>query len=54
YLAAPVLGNPAAAKEGKLTTFVAGDERAIKSCNRVYLGPKYRLILIVISIILKE
>jgi 3-hydroxyisobutyrate dehydrogenase-like beta-hydroxyacid dehydrogenase len=36
YLAAPVLGNPAAAKEGKLTTFVAGDERAIKSCNRVF------------------
>jgi 3-hydroxyisobutyrate dehydrogenase-like beta-hydroxyacid dehydrogenase len=35
YLAAPVLGNPAAAKEGKLTTFVAGDERAIKSCNRL-------------------
>ncbi|MFL6359916.1 MAG: NAD(P)-dependent oxidoreductase [Nitrososphaeraceae archaeon] len=36
YLTAPVLGNPAAAKEGKLTTFVAGDERAIKSCNRVF------------------
>jgi 3-hydroxyisobutyrate dehydrogenase-like beta-hydroxyacid dehydrogenase len=36
YLAAPVLGNPAAAKEGKLTTFVAGDERAINSyCQRV-------------------
>ena len=34
YLAAPVLGNPAAAKEGKLTTFVAGDETAIKSCKR--------------------
>ena len=35
YLAAPVLGNPAAAKEGKLTTFVAGDNTAIKSCKRV-------------------
>jgi 3-hydroxyisobutyrate dehydrogenase-like beta-hydroxyacid dehydrogenase len=35
YLAAPVLGNPAAAKEGKLTTFVAGDTTAIKSCNRL-------------------
>lgn len=35
YLAAPVLGNPAAAEEGKLTTFVAGDEMAIKSCNRL-------------------
>jgi 3-hydroxyisobutyrate dehydrogenase-like beta-hydroxyacid dehydrogenase len=35
YLAAPVLGNPAAAKEGKLTTFVAGDEKAIKNCKRL-------------------
>ena len=35
YLAAPVLGNPAAAKEGKLTTFVAGDTTAIKSCKRL-------------------
>lgn len=35
YLAAPVLGNPAAAKEGKLTTFVAGDTTAIKICKRV-------------------
>ena len=35
YLAAPVLGNPAAAKEGKLTTFVAGDNTAIKSCKRL-------------------
>jgi 3-hydroxyisobutyrate dehydrogenase-like beta-hydroxyacid dehydrogenase len=35
YLAAPVLGNPAVAREGKLTTFVAGDETAIKSCNRL-------------------
>jgi 3-hydroxyisobutyrate dehydrogenase-like beta-hydroxyacid dehydrogenase len=35
YLAAPVLGNPAAAKEGKLTTFVAGDTTAIRSCKRV-------------------
>ncbi|HJT48275.1 MAG TPA: NAD(P)-dependent oxidoreductase [Nitrososphaeraceae archaeon] len=35
YLAAPVLGNPAAAKEGKLTTFVAGDTTAIKSCERL-------------------
>jgi 3-hydroxyisobutyrate dehydrogenase-like beta-hydroxyacid dehydrogenase len=35
YLAAPVLGNPAAAKEGKLTTFVAGDETAVKSCKRL-------------------
>ena len=33
YLTAPVLGNPAAAKEGKLTTFVAGDTTAIKSCK---------------------
>jgi 3-hydroxyisobutyrate dehydrogenase-like beta-hydroxyacid dehydrogenase len=30
YLAAPVLGNPAAVKEGKLTTFIAGDTTAIK------------------------
>jgi 3-hydroxyisobutyrate dehydrogenase-like beta-hydroxyacid dehydrogenase len=36
YLAAPVLGNPAAAKEGKLTTFVAGDTIAIKSCNQLF------------------
>jgi 3-hydroxyisobutyrate dehydrogenase-like beta-hydroxyacid dehydrogenase len=35
YLAAPVLGNPAVAREGKITTFVAGDETAIKSCNRL-------------------
>jgi 3-hydroxyisobutyrate dehydrogenase-like beta-hydroxyacid dehydrogenase len=35
YLAAPVLGNPAAAKEGKLTTFVAGDLNAIKNCKRL-------------------
>ncbi len=35
YLAAPVLGNPAAAKEGKLTTFVAGDTTAIKSCKQL-------------------
>jgi 3-hydroxyisobutyrate dehydrogenase-like beta-hydroxyacid dehydrogenase len=35
YLAAPVLGNPAAAKEGKLTTFVAGDTTAIRTCKRV-------------------
>jgi 3-hydroxyisobutyrate dehydrogenase-like beta-hydroxyacid dehydrogenase len=33
YLAAPVLGNPAADKEGKLTTFVAGDTTAIKICK---------------------
>ena len=30
-----MLGNPAAAKEGKLTTFVAGDTTAIRSCKRV-------------------
>jgi 3-hydroxyisobutyrate dehydrogenase-like beta-hydroxyacid dehydrogenase len=35
YLAAPMLGNPAAAKEGKLTTFVAGDTMAIKNCKRL-------------------
>ena len=35
YLAAPVLGNPTAAQEGKLTTFVAGDGTAIKSCDRL-------------------
>jgi 3-hydroxyisobutyrate dehydrogenase-like beta-hydroxyacid dehydrogenase len=35
YLAAPVLGNPAAAKEGKLTTFVAGNKTAIKNCKRL-------------------
>src|SRR5919198_287547 len=35
YLAAPVLGNPAAAKEGKLTTFIAGDTTAIRTCKRV-------------------
>ena len=35
YLSAPVLGNPAAAKEGKLTTFVAGDTTAIKICKQL-------------------
>ncbi|MFL6327298.1 MAG: NAD(P)-dependent oxidoreductase [Nitrososphaeraceae archaeon] len=44
YLPAPVLGNPAAAKEGKLTTFVAGDERAIKRCNRVFKSYCQRVI----------
>jgi 3-hydroxyisobutyrate dehydrogenase-like beta-hydroxyacid dehydrogenase len=36
YLAAPVLGNPAAAQEAKLTTFVAGDPTAIEQCNRLF------------------
>jgi 3-hydroxyisobutyrate dehydrogenase-like beta-hydroxyacid dehydrogenase len=35
YLAAPVLGNPAVAKESKLTTFVAGDMTAIKICKQL-------------------
>ena len=35
YLAAPVLGNPTAAKEGKLSTFIAGDTTAIRTCKRV-------------------
>jgi 3-hydroxyisobutyrate dehydrogenase-like beta-hydroxyacid dehydrogenase len=30
-----VLGNPAAAKEGKLTTLIAGDTTAIKNCKRL-------------------
>lgn len=44
YLAAPVLGNPAVAREGKLTTFVAGDETAIKSCNRLLNSYCHRII----------
>src|SRR5437763_10998123 len=36
YLAAPVLGNPAAAQSAKLTTFVAGDPIAIEKCNRLF------------------
>lgn len=36
YIAAPVLGNPAAAQEAKLTTFVAGDPTAIEQCNRLF------------------
>jgi 3-hydroxyisobutyrate dehydrogenase-like beta-hydroxyacid dehydrogenase len=36
YLAASVLGNPAAAQEAKLTTFVAGDPTAIDQCNRLF------------------
>src|SRR6185437_3654759 len=36
YLAAPVLGNPAAAQAAKLTTLVAGDPTAIERCNRLF------------------
>jgi 3-hydroxyisobutyrate dehydrogenase-like beta-hydroxyacid dehydrogenase len=36
YLAAPVLGNPAAAQTAKLTTLVAGDPAAIERCNRLF------------------
>jgi 3-hydroxyisobutyrate dehydrogenase-like beta-hydroxyacid dehydrogenase len=36
YLAAPVLGNPAAAQAAKLTTFVAGNQTAIEHCNRLF------------------
>ena len=36
YLAAPLLGNPAAAQAAKLTTFVAGDPTAIERCNRLF------------------
>jgi hypothetical protein len=32
-----VLGNPSEAKESKLTTFVAGDTTAIKSCKQLLL-----------------
>ena len=32
-----MLGNPSEAKESKLTTFVAGDTTAIKSCKQLLL-----------------
>jgi 3-hydroxyisobutyrate dehydrogenase-like beta-hydroxyacid dehydrogenase len=44
YLAAPVLGNPTAAKEAKLTTFVAGDVASIKKCERVFKSYSQRII----------
>lgn len=44
YLAAPVLGNPVAAKEAKLTTFVAGDMASIKKCERMFKSYSQRII----------
>ena len=43
YLAAPVLGNPAAAKEAKLTTIVAGDMASIKKYERMFKSYSQRI-----------
>jgi 3-hydroxyisobutyrate dehydrogenase-like beta-hydroxyacid dehydrogenase len=44
YLAAPVLGNPAAAREAMLTTFVAGDLKYIRKCERLFNSYSQRII----------
>jgi 3-hydroxyisobutyrate dehydrogenase-like beta-hydroxyacid dehydrogenase len=36
YLSAPVLGNPTAAQAAKLTTFVAGDQKSIELCSKLF------------------
>ncbi len=44
YLAAPVLGNPIAAQEAKLTTLVAGDLASIRRCERLFKTYSQRII----------
>lgn len=44
YLAAPVLGNPIAAQEAKLTTFVAGDLASIRKCEILFKSYSQKII----------
>ena len=44
YLSAPVLGNPMAAQAAKLITFVAGDQKSIRLCDRLFNSYCQRII----------
>ena len=44
YLSAPVLGNPIAAQAAKLITFVAGDQKSIRLCDRLFNSYCQRII----------